>query len=409
MSRCLRNCALLWLALLLPGCRDGGSGLVGGVVLRDSAGVHIVLNTAPAWRRDSAWTVVDTPFFDVGGEANTTFRDIVGVVRTPAGALAVADGGDQRIRVFDGSGALIRILGARGSGPGEFQSLSWMVSSSDSLLAYDLVARRLTLFGADGKVRTAVLDAGSSLFAAPVARFHDGSLLVESGGPVFPFPGREGQVRRDSALLLRVDAEGHLRDTLAQVAWSESFGARLGAGDRHFMAPLPLPFARRASAATLRSGFVVGEGGDYAVNRFSAAGTEELSMRRNVSGAPVTPEAIQAFTEARRAAPAGGGMEGVLDSAMARALAGAPFPKVMPAFERILTDDAGNVWVLNYSIRGDQPKRWSVFSDAGRWLGDVTTPPRFDVRFIARDALYGVWRDAHETLHVRGYQLRKPR
>jgi hypothetical protein len=408
MTRQFLAASLLFAVLAASGCREGRPLLSGGVVAHDSAGVHIVLSTAPGWTRDSAWMVVDTPFFDVGGKPGTDFENIVSVVRTPAGALAVADGGDQRIRVFNGAGAVLRILGGPGSGPGVFHSLSWMVAAGDSLLAYDLVERRLTLFGANGRVRTADLDPGSALFTTPVGRFRNGTLLIESGGPVFPFPGRPGQVRRDSALLMRFDAAGHMLDTLVKVPWSESFGVALGSDDTRFMAPMPRPFARRTSAVPLASGFVVGEGGDFVIDVYDRDGRLERSMRRNVRGAPVTPEAIQAFTEARRAIPTSRGLQGSLDSALVAALDSAPFPRTMPVFERVLVDDAGSIWVENYTIRGDQPRVWSVFDEAGRWLGDVTTPPRFDVQYIARDAVYGVWRDGGDVPRVRGYQLVKP-
>ncbi|HET7602332.1 MAG TPA: hypothetical protein VFK36_04895 [Gemmatimonadales bacterium] len=407
MPRLSGGASLLILLCSVVACRDGHPTLSGGMVVRDSAGVHIVLNTAPAWPRESAWTVVDTPFFDAGGSPGTDFQDVVSVVRTRDGALAVADGGDQRIRVFNGAGEVVRILGARGTGPGEFRSLSWMTAAGDSLLAYDAVERRLTLFGAYGRVRTAALDVGNALFNMPVGRFRDGTLLVESGGPRFPFPGRPGQVRRDSALLLRADAEGHVQDTLAHVPWSESFGVALGSGDRRFMAPMPRPFARRTSAVVLHSGFAVGEGGTYVIDVYSHDGTLQQSMRRNRSGAPVTPEAIHAFADARRAQPPGSGLQGSLDSALVTALDSAPFPSSMPVFERVLADEVGNLWVEEYSIRGGQPRHWSVFNDSGRWLGDVSTPAGFDPQYITGDALYGVWRAGGEVPRVRGYALVK--
>ena len=407
MPRLPLGAAALILLSSVASCRNGRPALSGGVVVRDSAGVHIVLNTAPAWARESAWSVVDTPFFDAGGSPGTDFQNVVSVVRTRDGALAVADGGDQRIRVFNGAGEVVRILGARGTGPGEFRSLSWMASAGDSLLAYDAVERRLTLFGAYGRVRTSPLDVGNALFSMPMGRFRDGTLLVEAGGPLFPFPGHPGQVRRDSALLLRVDAEGHVRDTLAHVPWSESFGVALGSGDRRFMAPMPRPFARRTSAVVLHNGFAVGEGGGYVIDLYSHDGTLQQSMRRNVSGAPVTPEAIQAFKDARRAMPAGTGLQASLDSALVMALDSAPFPRTMPVFERVLADEAGNLWVEDYSIRGGQPRRWSIFNDSGRWLGDVATPANFDPQYITSDALYGVWHAGTDVPSVRGYALVK--
>jgi len=49
-----------------------------------------------------------------------------------------------------------------------------------------------------------------------------------------------------------------------------------------------------------------------------------------------------------------------------------------------------------------------VIDTSGRWLGTVTLPADFHPTFVTRDALYGIWKDADEVEHVRGYRLRKP-
>lgn len=376
--------------------------------VRDSAGVQIVVSTAPSWPSDSVWHLAtDTPLVDIGGTAASPFQEIVGIAVTASGVIVVADGATQRIRLYDAHGGLLRQLGGRGTDAGEFQALSWIGAAGDSIIAYDLVQRRLTLFPTRGRVRTATLDAGGTQYIAPLEVFHDGTLLVVSGGAVFPFPAPTGQVRRDSAQLMRVTVEGVVEDTIAQVAWGESFGVRLGRGTGAFIAPMPRPFSRRASAAVWGDKLLVGDGDGYAIEGYNSVGRLVSSYRRPLDPEPVTPEAIDGFRAARARAPASTGVQRELDSALVAALDSAPFPAVMPSFERILADPSGNIWVEAYSVRGDQPTSWSIFDSDGRWLGDVRTPDRFEMRVVTRDAVYGVWRDPGEAPRLRAYRVWK--
>jgi hypothetical protein len=400
------GCGLI-IAMALA-CRRPPEAVGTGAAARDSAGVRIVLNVAPAWTASTAWTVTDTPSVDIAGSSAAPFRDIVAVIRTPAGAIAVADGISQRIRLFMPSGAPLRALGGPGTEPGEFEGLNWLVHAGDSLLAYDLVLRRLTLFGNAGRARVAELEGVGDLFITPVGRFRDGTILMAAGGAVFPFPDSAGRVRRDSATLLRFGADGRVGDTLPRVPWSESFGVEIASTGQRFVAPMPRPFGRRTSVFVRFGGFGVSEGGRYQVDLYGPENKLAMSIRREVTGAPVTPEAIDGFRTARASAPPAEGLQRQLDSALVGALDSAPYPGAMPVTERALADDAGNIWVQDYSVRGDQPAIWSVFDIGGIWQGEIAVPPRFDPMYISADMIYGVWRDPGEAPRVRGYRIKKP-
>jgi hypothetical protein len=400
------SCGLI-IAMALA-CRRPPEAVGTGAAARDSAGVRIVLNVAPAWTASTAWTVTDTPSVDIAGSSAAPFRDIVAVIRTPAGAIAVADGISQRIRLFMPSGAPLRALGGPGTEPGEFEGLNWLVHAGDSLLAYDLVLRRLTLFGNAGRARVAELEGVGDLFITPVGRFRDGTILMAAGGAVFPFPDSAGRVRRDSATLLRFGADGRVGDTLPRVPWSESFGVEIASTGQRFVAPMPRPFGRRTSVFVRFGGFGVSEGGRYQVDLYGPENKLAMSIRREVTGAPVTPEAIDGFRTARASAPPAEGLQRQLDSALVGALDSAPYPGAMPVTERALADDAGNIWVQDYSVRGDQPAIWSVFDIGGIWQGEIAVPPRFDPMYISADMIYGVWRDPGEAPRVRGYRIKKP-
>ena len=404
----MRALACGWILLLMLACRRPPEAVGTGAAARDSAGVRIVLNVEPAWTAAAAWSIADTPSVDIAGTSAAPFREIVALVRTPAGAIAVADGITQRIRLFTPAGAPLRALGGPGTEAGEFEGLTWLVHAGDSLLAYDLVLRRLTLFGEAGRARVAELDGVGDLFVTPIGRFRDGTILLAAGGAVFPFPDSVGRVRRDSATLLRFGADGRLRDTLVRVAWSESFGVEIASTGQRFVAPMPRPFGRRTSVFVRFGGFGVSEGARYQIDLYGPDNQLAMSIRREVSGAPVTPEAIEGFRTARASAPPAQGLQRQLDSALVRALDSAPYPGAMPVTERAVTDDVGNIWVEDYSVRGDQPAIWSVFDIGGIWQGEIAVPPRFDPMYVGADIIYGIWRDPGEAPRVRGYRINKP-
>ena len=67
----------------IAACGDGGStsgdDVAGGPVVRDSAGVRVVENRAPAWAPGTGWRLADSPHLDLGaleGPAATQFFQI---------------------------------------------------------------------------------------------------------------------------------------------------------------------------------------------------------------------------------------------------------------------------------------------------------------------------------------------
>ena len=393
---------------LSAACAERGTELGPGTTVRDSAGVAIVANREPSWHPDSVWRVGDLPVFEAGGPEGVAVGEVVGLVRTDAGAIAAADGRAQVIRVFAPDGRLVRSVGRQGSGPGEFQALAWLGADGDSLLAFDLLTRRVTLFGASGRVRTTQLQSQGPVLTAPLGRFDDGTLLVVSGGATFPFAGREGEARRDSAHLLRFGADGVVRDTIARIAWGESFGVAIGRDDNRFLAPMPRPFGSRTSAVLAGDAIVVGEASGFEVKVLDSSGKLVRRIRRTHTPVPVTPEAVVAYKRTVQRPTGSRGLQARIDSALMSALDSAPFPDVMPAYERMLIDDAGNIWVLEYSVRLNQPGRWSVFSSAGEWLGNVLTPVGLRVEDIGRDWILGVWREPEGAERIRMYRLIRP-
>ncbi len=89
---------------------------------------------------------------------------------------------DNKILVFDSLGRLVRTIGRKGSGPGEFEGLATLGFIGDTLWAWAEGTRRLTFFKADGRHRRSTnirLITGSDTRVQPMIRGvrSDGSVL----------------------------------------------------------------------------------------------------------------------------------------------------------------------------------------------------------------------------------------
>jgi hypothetical protein len=94
------------------------------------------------------------PTLEIGvveGDERYVFGSIESVLRLSDGSVAVSDPVNTRIAIYDANGGFLRSWGVRGGGPGEFRSLSRIYPmESDSLMAADNFAARLSVFGTDG-------------------------------------------------------------------------------------------------------------------------------------------------------------------------------------------------------------------------------------------------------------------
>ncbi|MGD8281333.1 MAG: hypothetical protein PVI31_03935 [Gemmatimonadota bacterium] len=95
------------------------------------------------------------PTLEIGvveGDDAYTFAAVDDVLRLPEGQIAVSDGGNTRISIYDASGTIVRSWGTRGEGPGEFRTLSRIYPrGTDSLMAADNATTALSVFSLAGE------------------------------------------------------------------------------------------------------------------------------------------------------------------------------------------------------------------------------------------------------------------
>jgi len=394
----------LWVLCATLGAACAAPDTDGRVTVRDSAGVTIVENHAPAWSPDEAWRVSGSPLLEIGtpgAAAHTDFQRIDGGRMLADGRIVVADGGAGNVRMFGPDGTTLWTAGRAGDGPGEYRLIESLgTGPGDSVWVYDYGLRRFTILTFGGETaRTAALGGELSSVGA-VGRLPDGRFVMRefwnsgAGGS----PLRAG-LRRDPTAVALLSANGALLDTLAVILGREVF-IRSENGRAVMSAPL---FARAGSAVIRGSAVVVGDQERFELLVYDESGRLEQMLRLPGRDLPVTRADVERLIDeevARRPAAERPGFR--------RELEAMDFPPTRPAFGDILADDAGNLWAAEYARWPQFPEKWTVLDPAGRWLGTVAMPDGFRPLHVGTDRVLGVWRDAMDVERVRLYALTRP-
>ncbi len=395
------------LAVLSLACRTDRDGP--DVAFGDSAGVAIVENRLPAWQ-GRGWEVGPEPLLDLGSAdaaAAYRFENVIDAGRLPDGTLVVADAGRNQLLYYDAAGGHLATAGGPGGGPGEFGRLGAMQIIGDSVVAFDLRRGRVSIFDDDGvHVATVVLDPTSD-DRHPIHTYNlvgvPGRSLVVSPWAYMPGAPGAGGVGAywDSAANLVYGLDGALLDTVGFSRAEMEVSAR-GASGR--------PFGARTFVAASGGRLYSGDGKRYEIRVRDRDGRLERIIRRPTDPRPVTAGDRDRLIahHVRNAGfdspddPRAAGLRAMLDAAS--------LPETMPAFQRMLVDEPGNLWVAAYRPPWDRGVReWSVFDPTGRWLGDVVLPERFRLLHVGRESVIGVWRDSLDVQHLRVLALERTR
>lgn len=404
MHRHMAAGLILVVGVALGACTEKRSGDSTALV-RDSAGIQIVENTAPQWKEGADWILSSEPPLDIGtvdGPPQYQFSRIIAALRLPSGDIAVANGGTQEIRYYDAAGKHLRTIGGAGGGPGEFQFLSWIRGlPGDSLLAYDMRQRRLSTFDSTGALvgsETLTFD-GQKGSPRPVERFPDGTLLIQTGS-AFSAGELKSGARRDSVIYLHSSADGTTLNEVTGLRGSEGFIKT----DGQSITVAKLPFGRSSSYSLAGEHIFAADNDVYEIRVYSPNGDLERLIRRSGKARPVAQADIDEVKRKR--------IDEIDNPAFRKEMEGIlaemPIPATMPAFAEFRTDSADDLWVKEYpGADADAPSTWTVFDPEGQMLGQLSMPARFQVMQIGDDFVLGVWKDDLDVEHVRMYALQK--
>jgi sugar lactone lactonase YvrE len=317
-------------------------------------------NPSGAWASGKQWRLVEEARIGARDEGGPEmFANVVDAAIDPMGRIWVADAQQHQIRIFEATGRHVRSIGRGGGGPGEFRGIAGMTWAPDG---------RLWVVD-DGNARFAVYDTAGTL----VATHPRTSAMTTS-----PWPGRfdslgrlydvTGTLTDDGSILtwiVRTDTGGQARDTFRLPPFkAEQFQITRGDERNRLVTAVTVPFTgRQVWALDPEGGVWVANTARYRIERhaFDDRGSRTV-VEREVAPVPVSREDRDRIVESFSDFTEQGGR---IDASR--------IPRVHPPLAGFLFDDAGRIWVMPMTGRGE-PRILDVFEADGRYLGRVTLP-----------------------------------
>lgn len=310
-------------------------------------------------------SVSPTPLLRLGsidGEPAQQFGRVIAVRRTSSGSIAVADQAASEIRIFTLSGELASVLGGRGGGPGEFESLDAMFVRADTVYAWDGRLGRLTVFTPDGSVaRTVAIRPVEALGRpTPVGVLAGGRLAIRVTQPVMAGETPTG-IRRDSMRVFVTDAQGESLRSVGALPGSESFVLRRGRSTN----VTDLPFARRGYAAAHDETVVLAATDGYRFHAYDLAGPR-LSIRAEVPDRRVSDEQLERARQRESERLREIGFYERMAENVEEKYRAIPRGRPLPAFADMRLASDGRLWVRLAGRDPADPPIWVVHDSDGQ-------------------------------------------
>ena len=350
------------------------------------------------------YTLESQPTLTMGNDPQASLFQVLGVLKLSDGNLVIANGNDREFVVVDTAGKVLRRVGRRGSGPGEFEMLGRPLrSSNDRIVTLDLRLRRLTWIADTGIIRTAQLDPPTAVpQPSAVGVLADGSVLVTNGAFALSASG-EPRVERDTLPVVRYLPDGRLGNRVGVFPGVE-FGVRDNASNPG--GPLtrsPREFGVASGLAVVGDRLVVADNGTGNITLYDGDGNRVRTLRFGDGARSVTAADIQALRAER--------LEFINDASrrgrVASDLAEHAHPRrIAPAFDpRLFVDAGGNLWIGSYQMPADTSQSWRQVSLDGRQIGEIEVPSAFTPTDVNGRSMVGVWQDTDGVQTVREYEL----
>ena len=332
---------------------------------------------APLQQRDMQ--IDDTPLLTIGDDVDEALHGVVAAVLTDDG-LILAEISTHSLRFYNRrTGALIRAVGQKGEGPGDFGNLSLLQAVGDRLYTFDSRLMRVTAWTLAGEVeRTVRIRPWEDHSTLDVEGFFpDGSMLVSAWASDW---ADEPMIFRDERELARLDAEGNFTGTVGEYL-----------GYEYYSSPETrsiYPHRRIAWLIVTGDRYHIVDNKDPVIRAFDMAGNPvgELAPHTLLNPQPLTSAARDSLPE----------LEGISRDAM---------PRFYPFYTRPRSA-GGMLWVPDYD--GFAPgggTAWTVYSQRGEIIGRVSVPePRIIVMAVNDDIAVVLIIDA---LGVQTVELRR--
>jgi hypothetical protein len=344
---------------------------------------------------EAGWKLSPSAVVEIGGN----FSGVAGAVRLADGRIVVADRGSQMLRMFNANGAHLRDVGREGEGPGEFRGLDGLaLLRADSVAAWDFRLRRMSVFDPAGRMARELAPRGLGLFPHLKGVLEDGSVVLTAGMQ----PGRGVPAgtapRRDSVTYLRFGSHGALLDTIGKYPGTETV-MLMSTGA---MTLEEVVFGRDFHLVVGRDRFYGADDDHFEVVEYQFPATPVRRIRKPHPQRQVSKADLARFLAQPRDVS---GVPPPLRAQLAKRNPGVPHRATLPAFESLLLDADGYLWVEHPRVTEAESGRWDVFDREGEWVTTVATPAGYRLLQIGPDFTLGTARDTLDVEHVHLYTL----
>lgn len=337
----------------------------------------------------------------VSGEDWETFGQIADVDFDASGSLYILDEGSYRVVVLDSEGALVRMFGSHGEGPGELSSpTSAAILGDGRLVVYDMsFPGALEVFDQEGSfLQSTTVDPlrgmpGELLLPLGGDRMvTTGGMTIRMAGQAEPDEPAEDEHLRDIDVF---SLDGSDKEVLYR-AWNlppaeqaDEFTATNTAGQNAFTLSLQRMRAFRPplQIGVLADGRVaVVDSVGYTVKLIGGDGTVTGVIERNIAPEPVT-EAIEEAERARQiealSEDAGatvrffGGMDMAGEAAeqlreqMLPMIEAMLFPEEIPVVAGMAVDYEGRLWIARTAPGGAGDGPIDIIASGGDYIGTL--------------------------------------
>jgi hypothetical protein len=283
-------CAIA-LGVTLAACRDAESPAARSAlsVVVDTLGDTIVVRTAGDVPLDAEHTLNEVwRAGTADGHPDSSFSWIHSADITPANHVYVFDAQAPQLRHYDANGGLVRPIGRKGAGPGEYDRANGLVVLTDGrVLLWDGAGNsRLNAYAPD--------DSFVQQWPAPVTGFSTGNqaLTALSDGGWAARGFLRDSTRREAlgrVAWFRYSSTGVLTDTIATPSAAETDAVMLIARSENGTSSTPVPFMPRGITTLHRDGYVVwSPGAPYVVH--ARHGGRPLRIERTYTPVPVSDD-----------------------------------------------------------------------------------------------------------------------
>jgi hypothetical protein len=397
----VRFSSLVAASLALVACANTDSTAPAAAV-RDSAGIAIVEHAYADSAALTWWALEPSPVIDIGGaevEESYSLYQVSDALPLPDGGIVLVNGGSADVRYYDAAGTHVRTSGRRGEGPGEFQRPQRLIAlPGDSMLVVDGMAGRASVLDPDG-VFARDFRVGSGPGVGAIGRLEDGNLVATQN--MFMASDIVSGFQRNDIAFVTITPTGELLDTIVSVAGAErTIEMNQSAGQiRSIMISSP-PFSKSTVYAANDDALVVATQESPEIRVYGSDGALRRIIRTGTPMPAVTEAHLDAWHERSRQA--------MTEEQRQQALTRPEWPdagKVVPPFQAIAIDDAGNLWAADYDDRIHTPGTWSVYDAEGGLIARIRMPEGFRLLYAGEDFVIGVERDEYDVELVRMYRV----